>query len=133
MVFLKLLVVITTLYSLVFTVRGDGDISSQKNNEINNDISNLEIDIANGLDKSIIKKRIENIDNNLWNWRVNTYNQADENNDQWNESELLILDAKKRLDSLSDKLKLEGDWGKISLRYNPVRQIKPNIRYLFPF
>jgi len=132
-VFLKLLVVITTLYSLVFTVRGDGDISSQKNNEINNDISNLEIDIANGLDKSIIKKRIEYIDNNLWNWRVNTYNQADENNDYWNESELLILDAKKRLDSLSDKLKLEGDWGKISLRYNPVRQIKPNIRYLFPF
>ena len=103
MVFLKLLVVITTLYSLVFTVRGDGDISSQKNNEINNDISNLEIDIANGLDKSIIKKRIEYIDNNLWNWRVNTYNQADENNDHWNESELLILDAKKRLDSLSDK------------------------------
>ena len=133
MVFLKLLVVIITLNSLVFTVRGDGDFSSQKNDEINNDISNLEIDIANGLDISIIKKRIENIDNNLWNWRVNTHNQTDENNDQWNESELLILDAKKRLDSMSDKLKLEGDWGKISLRYNPVRQIKPNIRYLFPF
>jgi len=132
-VFLKLLVVIITLNSLVFTVRGDGDFSNQKNDEINNDISNLEIDIANGLDISIIKKRIENIDNNLWNWRVNTHNQTDENNDQWNESELLILDAKKRLDSMSDKLKLEGDWGKISLRYNPVRQIKPNIRYLFPF
>ena len=133
MVFLKLLVAIITLNTLVFAVRSDGDISSQINYEINNDIAKLEIDIANGLDASIIKKRIDYIDNSLWNWRVNTYNQADENNDHWNESELLILDAKKRLDSLSDKLKLEGDWGKISLRYNPVRQIKPNIRYLFPF
>ena len=133
MVFLKLLVILITLNALVFTVRGDVDINIQKNYQINNDISNLEIDIANGLDTSIINERIEYIDNNLWSWRVNTYNQADENNDHWNESELLILDAKKRLDSLSDKLKLEGDWGKVSLRYNPVRQIKPNIRYLFPF
>ena len=133
MVFLKLLVAIITLNTLVFAVRSDGDISSQINYEINNDIAKLEIDIANGLDASIIKKRIDYIDNSLWNWRVNTYNQADENNDHWNESELLILDAKKRLDSLSDKLKLEGDWGKISLSYNPVRQIKPNIRYLLPF
>jgi len=132
-VFLKLLVAIITLNTLVFAVRSDGDISSQINYEINNDIAKLEIDIANGLDASIIKKRIDYIDNSLWNWRVNTYNQADENNDHWNESELLILDAKKRLDSLSDKLKLEGDWGKISLSYNPVRQIKPNIRYLLPF
>ena len=133
MVFLKLLVTLLTLNVLVFAARSDGDISSQKNDQINNDISNLEIDFANGLDSSIINKRIEYIDNNLWNWRVNTFNQAAKNNDHWNESELLILDAKKRLDSLNDKLKLEGDWGKVSLRYNPVRQIKPNIRYLFPF
>ena len=133
MVFLKSIVLIITLNALVFKVQSDGDISSQKFDQINEDISNLENSIAGGLNVHNINKRIEYIDKELWNLRVYTHTQPKEDNALWNESELLILDAKKRLDSLSDKFKLEGDWGKISLRYNPLSQIKPNIKYLYPF
>jgi len=40
---------------------------------------------------------------------------------------------KNKIDALENKLKLEGDWGNISVRYNPIKKIDPIIKYRYPF
>ena len=45
----------------------------------------------------------------------------------------MLIEKKNKLDSLEEKIKLEGEWGNISLRYNPIKRIDPDLRYRFPF
>ena len=55
---------------------------------------------------------------------------------QWNESEQMILDAKLKLEVLQEKMKLEGDWGKVRFRVQDFRGGDPGavkLRYNYGF
>lgn len=55
---------------------------------------------------------------------------------QWNESEQMILDAKIQLEALQEKMKIEGDWGKVRLRIQDFRGGDPGaikFRYNYGF
>lgn len=56
--------------------------------------------------------------------------------DQWNASEKLILETKRKVQALRNKMKLEGDWGKVKLRMQDFRGSDPGaikIKYKYGF
>ena len=101
---------------------------------INEKILHLELAIDLEIEDYNFHKDVLEIDRELWINKVvlnSNINNSLENS--WNESELMILEAKKKLESLQERIKLEGQWGDISLKYNPLKNIDPNLRYRFPF
>ena len=101
---------------------------------INEKILHLELAIDLEIEDYNFHKDVLEIDRELWINKVvlnSNINNSLENN--WNESELMILEVEKKLESLQEKIKLEGQWGDISLKYNPLKNIDPNLRYRFPF
>ena len=80
------------------------------------------------------KRDVIELDREIWKNEIALKsNDPGTEESRWNESELMLLEAKNKLDSLEEKIKLEGEWGNISLRYNPIKRIDPDLRYRFPF
>jgi len=101
--------------------------------KISEKIINLELSIDLGVDNFSYLKELREIDRELQRIQTSIPFQANSKSNNWNDSEKFLLDAKNKLDALENKLKLEGDWGNISVRYNPVKKIDPNIKYRYPF
>ena len=110
----------------------------EKIEDINEKI--LEIDVAielgvDGINIQTLSNEMKELKRSLWENQIDfsVLKSHDENDNNWNESELMLLEAKNKLDSLEEKMKFEGEWGNISLRYNPIKRIDPDLRYRFPF
>ena len=106
----------------------------EKIEEVNDKLLDLEVAIELGVDNYNFKRDVIELDREIWKHEIalkSNYPGTEES--RWNESELMLLEAKNKLDSLEEKIKLEGDWGNISLRYNPIKTIDPDLRYRFPF
>ncbi|MCS5589229.1 MAG: hypothetical protein NZ824_04605 [Candidatus Thioglobus sp.] len=59
---------------------------------------------------------------------------ADSNESKWNKTEQMMLNTKRKLKALEEKLKLEGDWGKVRLKLDPKEQYqKLNLKYQYSF
>ena len=59
---------------------------------------------------------------------------TDSNDLEWNKTEQMMLNTKRKLKALEEKLKLEGDWGKIRLKLDPKEQYqKLNLKYQYGF
>ena len=59
---------------------------------------------------------------------------TDSNEPEWNKTEQMMLNTKRKLKVLEEKLKLEGDWGKIRLKLDPKEQYqKLNLKYQYGF
>jgi len=122
------------LSSEKMTINPDSIEIREKIEEVNDKLLDLEIAIELGVEDYNFKREVIEIDREIWKHEFTLKsNNSGNKESRWNESELLLLEAKNKLDSLEEKIKLEGDWGNISLRYNPVKRIDPNIRYSFPF
>ena len=81
-----------------------------------------------GLDASKIKSQLLHFE-----YQLGTPRGGD---DQWNESEQMILDAKVKLEALQEKMKIEGDWGKVRFRVQDFRGDDPGtvkLRYNYGF
>ena len=81
-----------------------------------------------GLDASKIKSQLLHFE-----YQLGTPRGGDQ---QWNESEQMILDAKVKLEALQEKMKVEGDWGKVRFRVQDFRGDDPGtvkIRYNYGF
>jgi len=106
----------------------------EKIEEVNDKLLDLEVAIELGVDDYNFKRDIIELDREIWKNEI-ALNSNDPGTEEsrWNESELMLLEAKNRLDSLEEKIKLEGEWGNISIRYNPIKRIDPDLRYRFPF
>ena len=106
----------------------------EKIEEFNDKLLDLEVAIELGIDDYNFKRDFIELDREIWK-HENTLKSNDPGTEdsRWNESELMLLEAKNKLDSLEEKIKLEGEWGNISLRYNPIKRIDPDLRYRFPF
>jgi len=106
----------------------------EKIEEVNDKLLDLEVAIELGIDNYNFKRDVIELDREIWKHEIAIKsNDPGTEESRWNESELMLLEAKNKLDSLEEKIKLEGEWGNISLRFNPIKRIDPDLRYRFPF
>ena len=106
----------------------------EKIEEVNDKLLDLEVAIELGVDDYNFKRDVIELDREIWKHEIALKsNDSGTEESRWNESELMLLEAKNKLDALEEKIKLEGKWGNISLRYNPIKGVDPNLRYRFPF
>ena len=107
----------------------------QEVEQINIEILDLDVSYEMGIDDFTIDNEISNINNKLL-YQEYKLGTPKGNNIEWNESEQMILDAKIKLNELKEKLKLEGDWGRIRFRVQDFRGGDPGavkLRYNYGF
>ena len=125
-----------SLLILLFFISGavfSDEQQTQNIKKISEKIINLELYIDLGVDSYSYLKELREINRELQNVQTSISYKANSKINNWNDSEKFLLDAKNKMDALENKLKLEGDWGNISVRYNPIKKIDPNVKYLYPF
>jgi len=123
-----ILIILTTICFQVFA----DELVLQKIYNVSDRILELEtaIELENNLD---LRKEILQLDREIWTYR-NSLNTLNDNTRSWNDSELLLLEAKKNLDKLNNKIKLEGNWGKIGLNLDREEQYrKLDLKYRYGF
>lgn len=102
---------------------------------IDTEILDLEVSYEMGENIFDINAEATDISNELLYHEYLIGTPTDENND-WNESEQMILDAKIKLQALQEKIKLEGDWGQLRFRMIDFRGEDPGslkLRYNYGF
>ena len=123
-----ILIILTTFCFQVFA----DELVLEKIHNVSDRILELEIaiELENNLD---LRKEILQLDREIWTYR-NSLNTLNDNTRSWNDSELLLLEAKKNLDKLNNKIKLEGNWGKIGLNLDREEQYrKLDLKYRYGF
>jgi len=124
----------TSLSSKISPVDSDVAKIKEKIEKVQEKLLNLEVAVELGIEEFNFKEEVIAIDRELWKHETSLHSYSNETaGSKWNESELMLLEAKNKLDSLEEKIKLEGEWGDISLRYNPIKRIDPDLRYRFTF
>ena len=108
---------------------------TQKIEAINYDLLELETQLDMGIDVFEIGVDASKIKSQLlhFEYQLGTPRGGD---DQWNESEQMILDAKVKLEALQEKMKVEGDWGKVRFRVQDFGGSDPGavkLRYNYGF
>jgi len=107
----------------------------QKIKAIDYDLLELETQLDMGIDAFEVGLDASKIKNQLlhFEYQLGTPRGGD---DQWNESEQMILDTKIKLEALQEKMKVEGDWGKLRFRIQDFRGGDPGavkFRYNYGF
>lgn len=98
-------------------------------------ILELDTQFEMGMDPLDIEMDVAKIENKLLYFEHQLGTPTDDNT-QWSESEQLILNAKIQLQALQEKLKLEGDWGRLRLRLQDFKSSDPGaikLRYNYGF
>ena len=103
--------------------------------QIEFNILDLEVSYEIGVDDFVVSEQVESLENQLLyqECRLGTPQVEGPN---WSESEQMILDAKIQLEELQDKIKLEGDWGKVRFRVQDFGGEDPGamkLRYNYGF
>lgn len=107
----------------------------QKIEAIDYDLLELETQLDMGIDVFEVSVDASKIKSQLlhFEYQLGTPRGGD---DQWNESEQMILDAKAKLEALQEKMKVEGDWGKVRFRVQDFGGSDPGavkLRYNYGF
>ena len=85
------------------------------------------------MDINVINTETNNIKNQLLYFEQQL-GVIDNDEPGWNKTEQMMLNTKRKLKALEEKLKLEGDWGKIRLKLDPKEQYqKLNLKYQYGF
>ena len=106
----------------------------QKIEAIDYDLLELETQLDMGIDTFEIDLDARKIKNQLLYFEYQLGTPSGDQ--QWNESEQMILDAKVKLEALQEKMKIEGDWGKVRFRVQDFRGDDPGtvkLRYNYGF
>ena len=107
----------------------------QKIKAIDYDLLELETQLDMGIDAFEVGLDATIINSQLlyFEYQLGTPRGGDQ---QWNESEQMILDAKVKLEALQEKMKVEGDWGKVRFRVQDFGGSDPGavkLRYNYGF
>jgi hypothetical protein len=107
----------------------------QKIEAIDYDLLELETQLDMGIDAFEVGLDASKIKSQLlyFEYQLGTPRGGDQ---QWNESEQMILDAKVKLEALQEKMKVEGDWGKVRFRVQDFGGSDPGavkLRYNYGF
>ena len=103
--------------------------------QIEFNILDLEVSYEIGADDFVISDQVESLENQLLYQEYQLGTPRDEDS-RWSKSEQMILNAKIKLEELQDKIKLEGDWGKIRFRVQDFGGEDPGamkLRYNYGF
>ena len=93
----------------------------------------LDTQIDMNMNINVINTETNNIKNQLLYFEQQL-SAIDSNEPEWNKTEQIMLNTKRKLKALEEKLKLEGDWGKIRLKLDPKEQYKNlNLKYQYGF
>ena len=139
MVLLKLFVhslcLLLSLNVAADTKTKDTNPLTKKIEAIDFDLLELNTQLDMGMDAFEVGMNAARIRNQLlyFEYQLGTPRGGDH---QWNESEQMILDAKVKLEALQDKMKLEGDWGRVRFRVQDFRGGDPGavkLRYNYGF
>lgn len=127
---------IETMQSDVITMADKAEAEADIKEEIEVlDFNLLELDtqIDMDMDINVINTETNNIKNQLLYFEQQL-GAIDSDEPGWNKTEQMMLNTKRKLKALEEKLKLEGDWGKIRLKLNPKEQYKNlNLKYQYGF
>ena len=92
-----------------------------------------QIDMDMDMDMDIINTETNNIRNQLLYFEQQL-GVTDSNEPEWNKAEQMMLNAKIKLKALENRLKLEGDWGKVRLKLDSREQYKKlKFKYQYGF
>ena len=103
---------------------------------ININLLDLEIRYKLGINSSDINLETMSVYNQILYYenKLNSLENNQNSKDNWNSTEEMILNAKKKVEALKQKLKLEGDWGKVRLKLDPKEQYqKIDLNYIYGF
>jgi hypothetical protein len=103
---------------------------------ININLLDLEIRYKLGINSSDINLETMSVYNQILYYenRLNSLENNQNSKGNWNSTEEMILNAKKKVEALKQKLKLEGDWGKVRLKLDPKEQYqKIDLNYIYGF
>lgn len=131
-------------YALLLSFNSNADTATkevkvnpinEKIGKINIDLLDLEVQFKMGVDAYDLNAEARDIENQLL-YHEYVLGTPSDNDEQWNETEQVILDAKIKLRALGEKIKLEGDWGRIRLIMQDFRGSDPGavkLRYNYGF
>ncbi len=103
---------------------------------ININLLDLEIRYKLGINSSDINLETMSVYNQILYYenRLNSLENNQNSEGNWNSTEEMILNAKMKVEALKQKLKLEGDWGKVRLKLDPKEQYqKIDLNYIYGF
>ncbi len=103
---------------------------------ININLLDLEIRYKLGINSSDINLETMSVYNQILYYenRLNSLENNQNSKGNWNSTEEMILNAKKKVEALKQKLKLEGDWGKVRLKLDPKELYqKIDLNYIYGF
>ncbi len=103
---------------------------------ININLLDLEIRYKLGINSSDINLETMSVYNQILYYenKLNSLENNQNSEGNWNSTEEMILNAKKKVEALKQKLKLEGDWGKVRLKLDPKEQYqKIDLNYIYGF
>jgi len=104
-----------------------------KINATHNQILEIEVSLHLGMDSKLYLDEILRLQSNIKKYE-NMINTSKYSASQWSESELLILDAKNQIDKIKNMIRIQGDWGKISLRPNEEKYYQEvDLKYKYGF
>lgn len=125
---------IETMQSDVITMADEAEADIKEEIEaLDFNLLELDTQIDMNMNINVINTETNNIKNQLLYFEQQLgaiYNDKP----RWNKTEQMVLNTKRKLKALEEKLKLEGDWGKIRLKLDPKEQYqKLNLKYQYGF
>ena len=103
---------------------------------ININLLDLEIRYKLGINSSDINLETMSVYNQILYYenKLNSLENNQNSKNNWNSAEEMLLNAKMKIEALKQKLKLEGDWGKVRLKLDPKEQYqKIDLNYIYGF
>ncbi len=103
---------------------------------ININLLDLEIRYKLGINSADINLETMSVYNQILYYenKLNSLENNQNSKDNWNSAEEMLLNAKMKIEALKQKLKLEGDWGKVRLKLDPKEQYqKIDLNYIYGF
>ena len=118
---------------LITTYANGEENIEDKINATHNQILDIEVSLHLGMDSKLYLDEILRLQSNIKKYE-NMINTSKYSASQWSESELLILDAKNQIDKIKNMIRIQGDWGKISLRPNEEKYYQEvDLKYKYGF
>ena len=118
---------------LITTYANGEENIEDKINTTHNQILEIEVSLHLGMDSKLYLDEILRLQSNIKKYE-NMINTSKYSASQWSESELLILDAKNQIDKIMKMIRIQGDWGKISLRPNEEKYYQEvDLKYKYGF
>ena len=118
---------------LITTYANGEENIEDKINATHNQILEIEVSLHLGMDSKLYLDEILRLQSNIKKYE-NMINTSKYSASQWSESELLILDAKNQIDKIMKMIRIQGDWGKISLRPNEEKYYQEvDLKYKYGF